>query len=169
MKKIYLCGEPGKGLFTVVDDEDFEYINQYRWLWSVSKGKGYVRRCKRIDGKITTIYMHRVINKTPKDMVTDHRDGDTLNNQKSNLRSCTQGQNVHNSKAPKLSNKRKAPVSKYKGVYPSSKRASKPWTAEVKRTYIGIFDTELEAAIAYNNKASEVFGEYAVLNDIPDG
>lgn len=167
-KQIDLCGKPGKGKVVLVDDEDFEELNQYDWFWSVSKGKGYVRRAYKQDGKIITVYMHRVINKTPKDMVTDHKNGNTLDNRKSNLRSCTQGQNVHNSKGPKLNNKREAPKSKYKGVYPTSKKAKgnyKPWCALIKRMHLGRFDTEIEAAIAYNKKAIELFGEFAVINE----
>jgi hypothetical protein len=81
-----------KGIVTQVDDEDFEYLNQFQWF----NHYGYVVRMEKINGKNKTIRMHREIMKTPDSLVVDHIDHNTLNNQKSNLRNCSSRENVMN-------------------------------------------------------------------------
>lgn len=95
----------------------------------------------------------------------DHINRDKLDNRIENLRECpTKGHNTINSK-PRSDN-----TSKYKGVT-WHKNVGK-WHCSVfkggKRYYVGIFDTPEEAAIAYNTKAIELFGEFAYLNDIKE-
>ena len=91
--------------FALVDDEDFEYINQWKWRCNNS-GTGYAVR--RIGNK--TIHMHRVINKTPDGYWTDHINRNSLDNRKENLRTVTPSLNILNSRV------RKDNISKYKGV-----------------------------------------------------
>jgi len=84
MQKIELT----KGQFTLVDDEDFNYLNQ--WKWHIST-KGYALRCIWIGSghknrKGINIYMHGEVNKTPKGYQTDHINRNKLDNRKSNLR-----------------------------------------------------------------------------------
>src|SRR3990167_10308366 len=90
MKEIKLT----QGKITLVDDEDFEYINQ--WKWHVIKNKKqthfYAQRSE--NGK--SIRMHRVIMKTPHNKDVDHIDHNGLNNQKNNLRNCTTQENIRN-------------------------------------------------------------------------
>ena len=90
----------------------------------------------------------------------DHIDRNGLNNQKSNFRECTLQQNQFNS------TKRKGTISPYKGV--SRKKRSKRWYAQIRfnveQLHIGYFDTQESAAVAYDRKATELFGEFAVLN-----
>ena len=92
---------------------------------------------------------------------TDHKDGNTLNNQKYNLRLCTCQQNGFNRKAT-------VRTSKFKGVR-KIQRSSK-WETDIwfngKSIYIGSYTTEEDAAIAYNKKAVELFGEFARLNEV---
>lgn len=94
----------------------------------------------------------------------DHIDGNQLNNSTGNLRIASNSQNSANRmKGVKLAS------SVYKGVYRD--RRSGKWIARIKKSvniYIGIFDLERDAAIAYNQKALELFGEYAKLNEIGD-
>ena len=96
-----------------------------------------------------------------RDEIVDHIDGDPTNNRRSNLRNCTQHQNSMNSR------KRKNDASsKYKGV--SWDKGRKKWRAYInlmrKQLFLGRFDNELEAARAYNDKAVELYGEFAHLN-----
>ncbi len=104
--------------------------------------------------------MHRAILNAPKGLLVDHIDGNGLNNRKSNLRLCTFAQNAHNSRPRRNSS------SRYKGV--CWHKVKKKWTVSIykggKRTYLGYYDDEIEAALAYDRKATELFGEFAYLN-----
>jgi hypothetical protein len=94
----------------------------------------------------------------PEGLLVDHKNHDTLDNRRCNLRICTRSQNQANAL--------KRPNSRFKGL----KRAGKKWKAEIqcdKRTYsLGTFDNEIQAALAYNKKAMELFGEFACLNKV---
>ena len=94
MKKIKLT----KGKFAKVDDEDYEYLNQWKWYASHSPSGNiwYAQRSAYNDGKRRTIKMHRLIMDANNKNVVDHIDGDGLNNCKSNLRECSQRENVIN-------------------------------------------------------------------------
>lgn len=154
MKKIELT----HGKFAIVDDEDYEELNKYKWNY---KDNGYAVRSKQINGvRLPNIFMHRVIMNTPLDKECDHINGDRLDNRKENLRVCTHAQNCYNKvKKPNT-------TSKYRGVYFESQ--TKKWCARAqknkKQHYLGLFITEEEAALAYNQKARELFGEFARLN-----
>lgn len=106
--------------------------------------------------------MHRLIMEAKQQQKVDHINGDGLDNRKENLRFATTSENAMN----KCSTKNKS--SSYKGV--SWYKRYKKWQAQIKfkgkSIYIGIFDTEIEAAKAYDNKAKELFGEFAKLNNI---
>lgn len=88
MKKIELSGKH-KGIFALIDNDNFEYLN--RWKWSLSIN-GYAIRASR--GKATL--MHRIVNNTPDGFQTDHRDRNKLNNQRANLKTVTAQQNNFN-------------------------------------------------------------------------
>lgn len=89
MAKIPLFGKRGIGKFTQIDDEDVELVVGVRWHVSDT---GYA--VNRTNGKTTR--MHRVINKTPHGLYTDHKNGNTLDNRKSNLRTVTHKENSNN-------------------------------------------------------------------------
>lgn len=154
MKQIRLGGKY-KHLFTLVDDSDFEWLNQYKWHLSA---KRYVEAT--IDG--INYYMHRMVMRCPKGKVMDHVNRNPLDNRKSNLRICTQNQNGKNSPL-KRNNK-----SGYIGV--SWNKLNKCWTARIKVNYqgmhIGSFKDKVEAAKAYNAMATKYFGEFANLNHV---
>jgi len=155
MKKIELHGKYGTGKFALVDDEDFEKLNQYKWhVYKI----GYIYA--RVSKKYT--YMHRLIMDARKGMEVDHINHDKLDNQKSNLRICTRQQNEHNQKPQKNGS------SQYKGV--CFHKSRNKWQAMIRfngiKQYIGCYPTEAEAAHAYNLKATELFGEFAFLNEI---
>lgn len=89
MKKVPLS--KGKA-FAIVDDSDFGSLT--RWKWKLTNG--YASRGIRSGKKVGTVFMHRVVNKTPDGLITDHINGDKLDNRKENLRSCTHSQNAGN-------------------------------------------------------------------------
>lgn len=155
MKEIQLT----QGQVALVDDEDFESLNQFKWCAHKHGNTFYAVRSIYANGK-QSIYMHGAI---MGGKGVDHIDGCGLNNQKSNLRLCTQSQNNMNR------NKQGNTSSVYKGVY-FSKR-DKKWMARIKINrkfiYLGLYNTEVEAAKAYNTKAIELFCEFANLNIIP--
>jgi hypothetical protein len=143
---------------TLVDDEDFEYLNQ--WNWQLSICDGHI--CRKEHGK-PTILLHRVVNKTPDDMLTDHINRNKLDNRKENLRTCTKSQNSMNRTKQKGNCS-----SKYKGVCWC--KTKKKWKARVKykgKYYsLGYHEKEVDAALAYNKKAKELFSEFFVPNII---
>lgn len=139
----------------IVDDEDFDYLNQFHWqVDKFNSVKG------RVKGK--QILIHRLIMNPPNDIEIDHIDGNRLNNQKSNLRFATSSQNKMNRGA------RKDSKSGYKGV--SWHKQNKKWTVRIKvnNKYLslGLFNNLFDAAKAYNEIATKYFGKYAWLNSI---
>lgn len=156
MKKIPLSGFRGKGLFTLVDDKDYEEFN--KWKWKLDKS-GCATRSKY---KNSLYRLHREIMNCSKGMVVDHINGDRLDNRRENLRICTYQQNSFNSK------KHYGSTSKYKGV--SYKKDHKRWMACIylnrKFKHIGYYNTEDEAAMAWNKVAKQYHGEFAKLNDV---
>jgi hypothetical protein len=135
-----------------VDAADYEWLNQ--WHWYVHDG--YAARFEK--GK--TIFMHRQIMQPPKGMLVDHSDGNKANNCRLNLRVCTRAQNMHNKRKHSRSS------SQFKGVYYN--RKIRKWYARCRcqghGLPVGPFDTEVEAARAYDRQAVEFFGEFARLN-----
>ena len=153
MKKISLT----QNKFTVVDDEDYEYLNQWKWC-----SKDYISTfyAGRKQDSHTTILMHRVIMDCPSNKYVDHIDGDGLNNQKSNLRVCSNSENGRN--RGKQSNNK----SGYKGVsiHNRGNKFRAQIKAEGKLIHLGVFETAEDAAKVYDQKALELHGEFSVLN-----
>jgi len=145
-----------QGLFTVVDADDYERLSGRKWHTSCTCGCFYAHRSEH--GK--TISMHREILNVPAGLYCDHKNHNGLDNRRCNLRICTAAQNQHNRK-PQAGG-----TSSYKGV--SWKRASRKWLATIcyrgRKIYIGSYDYEADAAIAYDDMAIELFGEFACLN-----
>ena len=158
MKKIPLT----QGKFALVDDEDYEWLMQWKWCvywdgytWRPIRG---VHR-RRESPTLKRFSMHREIMKHHgyklDGMQVDHINHDGLDNRKVNLRVCTKEQNARN--ARKITNA----SSKYKGV--SWKPPISKWEVRV-RKYIGVYSSEIEAAKAYDKKAKELYGAFANLN-----
>lgn len=150
-----------KGMVALVDDEDFSLVSKYRWYATISEnGRYYAKR--RTNAK-HQVYLHREIMKASLGVEIDHIDGNGLNNQKSNLRYCIRRQNAMNTTKRKPS-----ATSRHKGVC-WDKRCKK-WTSKINpngRTInLGLFENEIDAAIAYNKAAMKHFGEYARLNNV---
>ena len=158
MKLIY----DSKGNSTKVDDEDFEYLSQFKWNITKNGRTCYASRPITNEfGIRTRMKMHREIMKAKNGEMIDHINGDGTDNRKENLRYTTKQLNAFNmGKRPG--------TSKYKGVCRSSPNSK--WTARIqfnyKGIYLGYFEKEEDAALAYNKKAIELFGEHARLNII---
>ena len=144
--------------WTLIDDEDFNLVNAHCWY---RDSHGYARHNYSFNGKSRYILLHRFLMNTPKDMETDHINGNRLDNRKNNLRVCTTSENQRNS-----CNKRKNNTSGFKGVHRDKDRKKWRVTIYVKKKciYCGSFDKLDDAAKAYDKKAKELFGEFAKLN-----
>lgn len=158
-----------KGYKTVVDDDDYEKFSKLKWCVRVHpNGRKVACRAERVKGtdKKKNYQLHREILNCPKGMVVDHINGDTLDNRKSNLRVCTIQENSMNRKNQK-SNKFR---SKYKGV--GWRKDRQTFYGRIyhngKPIILGHSKDEKECARMYNEKAKELFGEYAKLNVIED-
>lgn len=160
-KKILLT----KNKVTLVDDEDYEFLNKWKWYCSVaSSGAFYAARKTRYsDGDSKILYMHRLILGLQRNgrQETDHINRDPLDNRRLNLRICTSSQNKMN-RTKSILNK-----SGYKGVcsVPVNKWAAFIMCGDI-HLNLGHFEDKKDAARAYNKAATHYFGEFAVLNDV---
>ena len=148
MKEIQLS----KGKVAIIDDQDYEKVSARKWHFSSSTGYAEGHR------GVKTINMHAEIMNTPFGMVTDHINGDKLDNRRVNLRVCTNMENRQNSKIGKNNS------SLYRGVVSSGKK----WKAQITKNktyyYLGTYNTKYEAAIAYDTACIRLYGENFALN-----
>lgn len=133
MKIVFLTN----GKSVKIDDEDFDYLNQWKWN---DNGYGYAQSTSRIEGKRQ--FMHRLLNQTPTNYETDHINGDRLDNRKKNLRTVTRSLNQQN--RTKLNKNNSSGVT---GVWWDKRKAR--WTAEIwrnsKKVLLGRFELKEEA------------------------
>ena len=144
-----------KGKFAMIDDLDYNMISAFNWS-IIDRGERMYAYTK-INGK--NIRMHRfIMNVTDPKILIDHKNRNGLDNTRGNLRTATHAQNCANKKATSGTS------SVYLGV---GKRQNK-WNARITKDGIthelGYYAQEVEAALAYDNKARELHGEFANLN-----
>ena len=158
-----------RGQVSIVDQIVFEKIPELRSKWFASWCKSTqsyyaLRTVINSDGNKTNVAMHRIITDAPRGMQVDHLNHNTLDNRLSNLRLCNRSTNQMNMDKSRDGSK----SSIYKGVSWSSKKNK--WLAQIKKNRknhnLGLYETEAEAAIVYNQKAIELFGEFALLNNV---
>ncbi|HEY5590690.1 MAG TPA: AP2 domain-containing protein [Paludibacter sp.] len=155
-----------KGFIALVDDEDYERVNQFNWNAINGKQTKYAVRCRKINGKWRNQLLHLFIlgyeNKIAKNIEVDHEDHNGLNCQKYNLRICTSSQNGMNALP------RKNGTSKYKGV--CFNKAANKFIAQVsynkKVIFLGYFNDEIEAARVHDVAAKKYHGNFSFLNFI---
>ena len=154
MKEIPLT----QGKVAIVDDEDFDFLNQWKWYAHKSRATFYATRNRRMDDPPgpCSITMHAVLLPT-EDGLVDHFDGDGLNNQRVNLRAASFHQNAVNRRYS-------IGQSGYRGV----RKNGNHWTARIRVNRkcfgLGTFVDPAEAARIYDVAASRYFGEFAILN-----
>lgn len=124
MKKIYLSGQRGKGMFSLVDDDDYERAIKHSWC--LDYGAGYAM--SRVNYK--NVRLHRFVMGAKTGQIVDHINRDKLDNRKSNLRFVNTSINMMNTGLIKTN------TSGYKGVSWNSK--DKRWVAQVKQNYKNI-------------------------------
>jgi len=144
MKKILLT----RGMVTMVDDEDFEQMNQWKWYCSAS---GYATRDVGGRKNKRHVWMHRLLNNTPEGLRTDHINQNKLDNRKINLRAVTGSQNGMNRGLNKNN------TSGYKGVI--WRNDIKKWRAMIKinyrEVYLGCFK-KIEEAVEARQRGEEL-------------
>ena len=158
-----------QGKFAMVDDADYDWLNQWKWCACWSGWTWYAERTTGPKGHRKHIKMHIVIMNVHKGQKVDHRDSNGLNNQRYNLRTSTDEENARNRRP------QRGKTSKYKGVYWN--KQTRKWHVQImtgqKNFYLGLYTNERIAALAYDIKAEELFGEFAYLNfpkkDATDG
>lgn len=160
MKKIPLT----QGKFAIVDDEDFDYLN--RFVFCYGPNGHAVRRLMQTNGKSVSVVMAYFVLHKEKNEIYHYKNGNPLDLRKENL-IITSRQNSSASTATLREH-----TSIYRGV--CWDKNAKKWNATIskriegnrKKYHLGYFDTENAAAIAYNKKARELFGEFAYQNII---
>jgi hypothetical protein len=155
MKEIPLT----QGKVALVDDGDFPELSQYSWYAEKRNGTWYATTTVHLGkpNRKKNIRMHRYILKAPPGIPVDHRDRDGLNNQRHNIRLASYAGNNANARK-----KHSGKTSQYKGV--CWRADTRKWMAYVGNRYIGCFTLETDAALAYDAKARELYGEFAKTN-----
>jgi HNH endonuclease len=146
----------------MVDDCDFEWLSQWRWdLLCAEGGHRYAIHSSGPKKRRTRLRMHRLIMRCTKGTEVDHIDGNGLNNQRANLRSCTHQQNSFNNHR-EIDGK----TSQFRGVcWNKSRNRWRPTiTVNGRQRYLGLYLSEMDAAAAYDRAALELFGQFANLN-----
>lgn len=157
MKEIQLT----QGKVALVDDEDFDRVNQFKWHAHFDGWNWYADRAlPRKDGKQGHLKLHQFL--LPGRKRVDHKNGNGLDNQKHNLRPASHGQNIANSR------KMRGCLSQFKGVTWCKRNVC--WAVQIvfqgKNKHVGYFSDEKVAAAAYNSEAAKLWGEFARLNTI---
>lgn len=151
-----------RGKVALVDDQDFEWLNQWKWFCLKSRNTYYAARSSRAGERSVrcSILMHREIAAIAGIPQVDHWDGDGLHNWRGNLRPVSNTQNSHNQR------KCLGTSSRFKGVCWHKTRCH--WEAYIsvngKRRHLGCFENETDAAKTYDAAAKEHFGEFALTN-----
>ncbi|WP_020474523.1 HNH endonuclease [Zavarzinella formosa] len=147
----------------LVDVDDYKHVARKNWRiyrFSQHKYPRIIAQDHSTNSK--RVFLHRLLMNAPSGMVVDHIDRDPCDNRKHNLRVCTQGQNCLNRRQIDRA------VSRFKGV--CWNKVNQRWIAQAgtraNRRFLGFFDSEVEAARAYNSAAAEMYGDFACLNPV---
>jgi len=141
-----------KGKSAIVDDDLFDFLSQWKWCFD---GHKYAVRNYLVNKVNHRVYMHRLIAQTPDGLLTDHINGDPLDNRRENLRNCTASENQLNTRLRKIGK------SGYRGICFNEK--AKTWIVQIR---VGGYKTKEEAVKVYNRLAKVAHGDFAKLNKI---
>jgi hypothetical protein len=153
-----------KGQIARVDVDDYERLTEWKWraVWNKATESYYALRSLRVNGKRPRAYLHRVVMGEPIGIV-DHRNHDTLDNRKENLRVVTPSQNQQNKR---MGVRNKIGL---KGV--SWHKACRKWRADIgldgRQISLGLFSTPEAAHLAYVEAVRKYHGEYGCLETKP--
>lgn len=157
MKQLPLSNSP---LFALVDDNIFNQVKRYKWR--IGCGGYVVRTQNRRRLKPTTVYLHKVV--LPDSRKVDHKFHNLLDNRRRMLRPATHRQNCSN----RLTNRTPNKSSRFKGVtwYKSRRKWGARIRVNYRRIFLGLFESERDAARAYNASAVKYFGKFSHLNRV---
>ena len=149
--EVILCDKYGcEKARALIDLGDIEKVGKYRWY---ATEKGYVK-------SQNNLRLHRLVMNATEDYLVDHINRNPLDNRKSNLRMCTQAENSRNVGVSQ------ANTTGFKGVY--FEKLNNKYRARIKyngkRISLGCYENAVDAAIAYDKKAIELFGDFAYTN-----
>ncbi len=152
MKEIQLT----QGKTALVDDDVYDYLNQWKWYASKIGHTFYAYR--HVQRK--NVAMHReILGVQNKSVLVDHIDFNGLNNTKENLRTCSIEENNRHSRRIMRKNK-----TGYRGVYKYLRYYLAQITIDGKARHIGCFDNPVDAAKTYDEYAKQLHGDFAILN-----
>ena len=161
--ELLITQKDGTKHVVLYDECDHGLVSSHKWHVN---SDGYVLTTVKFNGKDRKALIHRLIlGLTDPKIKTDHIHHNKLDNRRSEIRACTHKQN--------MKNRTSYGASRYLGVYLlyrkyKGKKNGPYFRADIningKQTYIGIFKTEIAAAIAYDEKAKEIHGGFANLN-----
>lgn len=149
------CFKLQTGELVLVDDADLSSVEKLKWHIG---SDGYAKHSYRSNGKVNSLYLHTFLTGAVK---TDHKNGNKLDNQRSNLRPASNSQNASNRRKTNC-----ATTSKFKGV--TWRKDIEKWQAQIRNgryIYLGVFTSDTDAAQAYDNAAIKLFGSFAKLNN----
>jgi hypothetical protein len=142
--------------YALVSNEDFEEVNKYKW--HISKYDNGYKRVQGTINKKSTRLSHFIKGKPEKGKVVDHKNRNSLDNRRENLRFATDEQNAQNQTPQKNTS------SKYIGVF--YRKDCNKWRSECGKYNLGTFKEELDAAKAYDTAAFIIYGEHASTNNL---
>lgn len=147
-----------RGLCAKVDAADYEWAMQWQWQAVGRPGLWYAVRTCRAAGQKRSVRMHRELLGVSPGLQVDHRNRDSLDNRRSNLRTASVADNGAN-RSYRLSK------TGFRGVH---EQASGRFVATARKMGVfhcaGTYDTPLEAALAYDALAKSLFADFANLN-----
>jgi hypothetical protein len=154
-----------QGFVARVDDADYQCVTAFKWRALVDRRRNKVYAVRKTRGPHSSrksLYMHReILGVTDPQVKVDHRNGDSLDNRRANLRKCVNGENVANSVK-----RRDGQSSKYKGVCWHKRDCKFQASIRVhgRTIHLGTFADEVQAAQAYDIAARTFFGDFAQCN-----
>ena len=153
------------GFVALVDDADYVCVTPFKWRALVDRRRNKVYAVRKTHGPHSSrksLYMHReILGVTDPQVKIDHRNGDSLDNRRANLRKCVNGENSANSVK-----RRDGRSSKYEGVCWHTRDGKFQASIKVhgRTVFLGMFADEVQAAQAYDLAARALFGEFAQCN-----